>query len=203
MSPLLLWAWASAGLEPQRPLHRPVGGLALVGFVQGRGEIAPARCEIAVQFKRALVGLDGLLRAAHLPQDVAEIVVHDRVVGVQTNGFAEVLHGLFGLALVLVGERDIRVRFRVVGLQFQRLGDEKHGLVRPEGVDTQHAEQVEGVDVVPVLFQNRQVQPFRFIEAAGLVLPVPGLEHVLDVLVHCGIDRGSALKKKASHKARL
>ena len=65
-----------------------------------------------------MIRLAGFSRAAEDPQGVAEVMVHDRQLGAEADGFLEMGQGFGGPASLQQGEPQIRPRHRGIGLEF-------------------------------------------------------------------------------------
>ena len=172
------------GIDLKRPVHGLETPLQPIRFVHRGGQVAPALGERGLQLQGPLVGPGRFPRLLDQAQHVAQVVVDHGIAGIQPNGLTEMADGVLRLAHVLVCQANIRVRLRVAGVDVERLLDEPDGLLRPPRVDTEHAEEIERMDIAGIAAKHTTIALLRPGEIAGLLCLVPRLQRADDRFQH-------------------
>jgi hypothetical protein len=133
-----------------------------------------------VQFNDAAIAFHRFVAPTLAAQQVGEVVPGLGIVWLLVG---RVCIGELGGFLIVAGQQhvaEIVPRVCIVRSELQSAFDEVDGLVKPTLAHAEHAEVVEGIDVVRLLLQQVQVDGFRFLEPALLVVRervVNGLGH--------------------------
>ena len=160
------------------------GAIVLPDLLEGRRQVAQALHIVRIQAQGGTVGRHSRLVVPHRRLDIAEVVVGDRITGIQPNRTLQRLTGPGELLQVLPGKAEIGQRLGVAGVLLNGSRDQVRSLRGAVRVDTDHAQQVERVEISRVLPQGFPVSGLGLVQQARTLQPVSGFKKRQYMFVH-------------------
>jgi len=174
-----------ARLAGQGALGAVERGLRLAQVEQGRRAVAGRLRVGRPERQRALVAVHRLLRPPELAQRIAAVRERHGIAGMQAQGLVVGGQCIGAAAQILQGSAQVAVGRRLGRVDGDGLADQRH---RPRGVALlamDHAEQVQGVELVRRGGQHRAVQVLGLRQPACLVVGDGLLQQRGDVMLSC------------------
>jgi hypothetical protein len=82
----------------------------------------------------------------------------------------ETVNGLGGITSVKVSHRQVVVKRRIGGAELDRALEQRYRVIRPPGLEREHAQPMQGIRVLRILLQNRAIIAGGLTQTAGAMM---------------------------------
>lgn len=156
------------------------GPIEIPHIAQGMAKIPERFRKMGAKGNRFLACGDGFLELAELSQDIAEIAVSFGQIGIERNGLLASGNGLIESARAAEDAAEIGVRFGRIRAEGDRAINQIRRHVELPRLLGQQTEELDGFEMIRLLFQDLSINLFGVAQTSGLMAPERKLERLLN-----------------------